>query len=188
MVKAFTDLVDDREILAIHASRLTEREIENIRNFGLDATSGELVTKKLAQARDDNALTEDEYQHLLDVATSSLEPDEFRANQICLSIGEFDYDRDKSQLYHFWRTWGGEIINMNVREVELMKKLRSLGKSVNVKIHIPDFVEAGIAENVFLGSLKAFYGESELIGLHIPSSKTRNFRFVGIECITNSLE
>lgn len=183
-VEAFVESVEDREINAFHATRLLQQEIDNIRNYGLEPTTNNLAKNKLDLALSTELIDSLEHDYLSKLTRLTLHPDEFRINQVCLLLGDYSYSRDEPNLRNFWRTWGGEIINRNVQDESLVKKLRSFGSPVNVKLLIPDFVEAGIAERVLFGALKTYYNEFELIALHIPTAKSQNFTVTDIELIS----
>ena len=99
-------------LLAFHATRLFDHEVEAIRDEGLRKLTPDLVNDRIESAYKRGLLTNGERDRCLSRNVFAIENQAGRENQVCLVIGRGIFDHETgSGLHPFLGGWGGEAIN-----------------------------------------------------------------------------
>jgi hypothetical protein len=104
-------LANDR-LLAFHATRLFDHEVQAIRGRGLRKLTPGLVNDRIESAHGRGLLTDDERERCLSRNVSAIKNQEGREDQVCLVIGRGIFDHEiGGGLHPFLGGWGGEAMN-----------------------------------------------------------------------------
>lgn len=125
---AFRSLLVDRLLVAYHATRLLDHEVEGITKQGLRLASQQLVHDRVAAAFASGDLTI-ELRDLLSTANVFHEKDPHnRVDQVCLILSRRTFDHSSHGADPLMSEWGGELITMSGGGAALRPSLRELGK------------------------------------------------------------
>ncbi len=165
----FKRIIQGMRILARHATRLTEGEIQNIDLLGLNPLTEELVNKKISDAVRDNLLSTETARELLEGNVYKTESSAGRQNLICAVVDGRELPHSKSRLDHQLREWGGECIGNTSAGTKHRDILRSIGKPTVVSfwVDISHLSGSWHLENLLRQCICHSYGRDFVTGLHI---------------------
>lgn len=128
------DAVHGKFLLGFHATRLTEREAQDIRVSGLQILSVDLLNRRLAALRDSGEFDQDVFEAL---STGHQAADDNRANKIWFVFSRSTL-KDESGMERFFRSWGGEALyNSHERHARTGPALKRPGTPSIVQASVP---------------------------------------------------
>jgi hypothetical protein len=161
---AFRARLDGRPLRTYHATRLLDHERDAITREGLLPLTAELVERRIDLANRVKAITADQRRTLSATNVFALGCEEYRENQVCLTLGEGSLD----EIGGVWRllsTWGGEAIYWANERSELGDRLKPLGSPTVVAAAV-DLTAGWRTHLVSPGVLHCFVGRT--LGLERP--------------------
>lgn len=137
-------------IKGYHCTRLTKREVKNIKDHGLQVLSKSLLQKKLGWAIQDGYINEDERDLFL---SNNQVLEKNRSGQICL-VQSKSLLKEKLCVYRLFRSWGGEALYNSHEEEHTGVKLRNIGEPTIVvcKTLISDLTLYSRIEDIFVNN------------------------------------
>lgn len=147
-------------LVAYHATRLLDEEVESIRTRGLVRLSEVLVEERIERAYDLGVLTDDERDELLG-GNLFQRPGgtAYREDQVCLFISREVLNHSVAGIWSPLTRWGGEGIYFGVYSDEVkMGTLRALGRPAVVEALL-DLADGWETHQVSPGVLRSLVGK-----------------------------
>jgi hypothetical protein len=124
----FRRLLAGSMVLAFHATRLLDHEVESIRNLGLRLASEDLVRLRVETAVEAGSVDSAFAQQLLRANVFAERDARNRQRQVCLVLSRRPFDESPHGFTHLLGEWGGEVITMSRGGVALRPRLQRLGR------------------------------------------------------------
>lgn len=167
----FAEILAPETLRAYHCTRLTDAEVEAIRDDGLAGSSEELVTRKLTAVHAEGLLTEGERSLLQARNVLSETSQQTRRGQVCVLIGRNALDEDSDGIAYLLERWGGELTYwLHQHDQEMITKLQSIGRPAVAVVDVPNLLgcsqfDSPSVSKIFVAKalgLAEAYGEAAL--------------------------
>ncbi|WOQ17582.1 hypothetical protein [Raineyella sp. W15-4] len=122
----FVRLMDERPLLAYHATRLLPHELEDIRSRGLHSLSLQHVERRLEDAVGADVFSASEADRLRRNGVHLRHAPGERDGRVCAVVGLSSFSEDVNGIRPLLSTWGGEAIYWGASEVD-RPKLSAVG-------------------------------------------------------------
>ena len=127
-------------IVGYHCTRLTAREIQNIKDDGLKILTGDLVQRRLDQTLEDGYLTKIQMLELknCDILKDNLDNRNRSRTEMIWFCANRTSLKEYRRVYRLLRSWGGEAIYRgHENDDPLSQKIRKIGTPCIIKCALP---------------------------------------------------
>jgi len=140
LVTRLEKILSEHDIVGYHCTRLTPREINDIRADGLKILTGDLVNKKLENALEDGHISEIEFTDLKssEIIKKNLENENGRRTGLIAFCPNRSILKNFHGVYRLFRYWGGEAVYRGYEKIDKFSLAkRFIGLPCVIKCAVP---------------------------------------------------